>query len=293
VKRRCLTGKAPAAGRRGRAQYIIGPMCVRRRLLAAIAGVAALAAACSNPLARQYEYSEQLYLDVDGSAELVIDSSIPAFVAFRNLPLDPSPDTPVDRDAVARAFSHPDCGRVTVNRPWRRHGRRFVQVVLRQDDVRRFAGCPPVAWSSYSFERREDGERAEIHYVQEVGPPDAGDPGPVNWTGEEVVGFKLHLPSRILYHNVRRLEDGLPGNAERGNILAWEQWLEDRRAGTPIRMEVRMDAQSILYRTLWLFAGAFAAAVLTLASATWFVLRRARRRIAASRQAVAPRPRST
>lgn len=265
-------------------------MCVRRRLLAAIVGLAALGAACSNPLARQYEYSEQLYLDVDGSAELVVDASIAALVALRDLPLDPSPDVPVDRDAVARAFSDPGCGEVTVNRPWRRHGRRFVQIVLEQDDVRRFAGCGPVSWSTFHFEQITGDDRTEIVFAQEVGEPDPGEPGDVNWTGRELVGFKLHLPSRILYHNVRRLEDGEPGTADRGNILTWEQRLADRRAGQPLRMEVRMDAQSILYHTLWLFAGAFAAAVLTITSATWFVLRRARRKLAAGGPAGGPLP---
>jgi hypothetical protein len=256
-------------------------MCVRFWLLAAIVAAGGLAGTgCSNPLARQYEYSEQLYLDVDGSAELVIDSSIAALVALRNLPLDPSPDVPVDREAVAQLFADPACGDVTVNRPWRRHGRRFVQVVLEQEDVRQFARCGPVAWSTFTFERIEGDGRTEIAFTQEVGPPSVGDPGAVNWTGQELVGFKLHLPSRILYHNVRNLEDGEPGTADRGNILTWEQWLSERREGKPLRMEVRMDGQSILYRTLGLFVGAFAAAVFTLAALTWYALRRARRRMA-------------
>lgn len=257
-------------------------MYVRLRLLAAVVVAGGLSGiGCSNPLGRQYEYSEQLYLDVDGSAELVIDSSIAAFVALRNLPLDPSPDVPVDREAVALLFADPACGEVTVNRPWRRHGRRFVQVVLEQADVRQFARCGPVAWSTFSFERIEGAGNVEIEYTQEVGAPTPGDPGAVNWTGEEIVGFKLHLPSRILFHNVRNLEDGEPGTADRGNILTWEQWLSERREGKPLRMEVRMDGQSILYRTLWLFAGAFAAALLTLAAGTWYVLRRTKRKMAA------------
>ena len=72
----------------------------------------------------------------------------------------------------------------------------------------------------------------------------------MNWDGKELVGFKLHAPSRIFFHNVRRLEDGSPGDADRGNILTWEQTLADRRAGQPLRMEVRMGPESILFRTL-------------------------------------------
>ena len=245
--------------------------------VAAGIGLAIVAAAgCTNPLGRQYEYEEQLYLDVDGSAELVIDSSIAALAALRNLPLDPSFSQPVDRERVRALFADPACGDVTVNRPWTRQGRRFVQIVLEQGDVHRFAACGPVSWSTFAFERVATADGEEVHFRQAVGPPQVGDPGPVNWTGAELVGFKLHLPSRILYHNVRRLEDGEPGEPDRGNILTWEQTLADRRAGRPIEMEVRMLGQSILNRALWLFAGAFVAAVTLLATAVWVVIRRAK-----------------
>jgi hypothetical protein len=253
-------------------------------------GLATFAAAgCTNPLVRQYEYEEQLYLDVDGSAELVIDSSIAALVALRNLPLDASPAQAVDRERVRALFDDPACGDVTVNRPWTRHGRRFVQIVLEQDDVQRFAGCGPVSWSTFAFERVGTPEGDEVRYRQAVGPPASGDPGQVNWTGGELVGFKLHLPSRILYHNVRRLEDGEPGDPARGNILTWEQTLADRRAGRPVEMEVRMHGQSILNRALWLFAGAFAAAVTLLMTIIWIVIRRARAKGRAGQRPDTPR----
>jgi hypothetical protein len=62
----------------------------------------------------------------------------------------------------------------------------------------------------------------------------------------------------------------------RGNILAWEQHLSDRLDGQPITIAVRMESQSILYLTLWLFAGAFTAAVLTLIALIWWTMRRGR-----------------
>ena len=37
-----------------------------------------------------------------------------------------------------------------------------------------------------------------------------------------------------------------------------------------------MDSQSILYRTLWLFAGAFVAAVVVLMLLIWWTMRRAK-----------------
>jgi len=238
-------------------------------------------AACDSPLGRQYEYEEQLYLGVDGSATLILSSSIPALVALRDVPLDPSPAARVDRDRVREVFEAAGCPVSSVGQPWRRDGRRFVQVRFETEDVRTLDRCGALSWSDYAFETTagEDGED-RLRYVQTIGGAAGGNPGDVNWTGREVVGFKLHLPSRIEYHNVRRLEDGEPGEAERGNILAWEQYLTDRRKGAPIRMEVLMGAESILYQTLLLFASAFGAAVAVLGTAIWFTVRRGRKRAA-------------
>jgi uncharacterized iron-regulated membrane protein len=41
-------------------------------------------------------------------------------------------------------------------------------------------------------------------------------------------------------------------------------------------MEARMDTQSILYRTLWLFGGTFLAAMAALAIIIWWVRRKGR-----------------
>ena len=49
--------------------------------------------------------------------------------------------------------------------------------------------------------------------------------------------------------------------------------LTDRRAGKPVDMDVRMEAESILYRTIWLFVGAFVAAIVVLA-VIWITVRR-------------------
>jgi hypothetical protein len=254
-------------------QYIIRAMYVwARRAAAIVLGMAATG--CHNPLGKQYEYEEQLYLSVGGAATMVIDTSIPALVALRGLPIDPSPRLSVDRDQIRRLYSVAGCPGARVGQPWVRRGRHFIQISVKTDDVRRLGACGPLAWSTYTFE--QDG--SVIHYKQVVGAPAGGDPGAVNWTGQELVAFKLHLPSRIIYHNVKRLEDGSNGEPDRGNILTWEQWLRDRRAGAPVTMDVRMDSESILYRTLWLFAGAFVAAVLVLMTLIWMTMRRAKGR---------------
>jgi hypothetical protein len=240
------------------------------RFLAAVLALG-LATACSSPFGRQYEYEERLYLDVDGSASVTINASIPALVALRGLSLDPA----IDREALRGAVEQAGCAGARVGRPWTRRGRRFVQIRLTTDDVRRWGGCKLLSWSSYAFES----DQGIIRFTQEVGPAAGADPGQVNWDGGEIVGFKLHLPSRIVFHNVKRLEDGSNGEPERGNILAWEQYLSDRRAGRPLRMEVRMDSQSILFHAVRLFLGALLAAVVVMGGAIWLVIRRARRRL--------------
>jgi hypothetical protein len=250
----------------------------RRRVCvvgAAIALVGA-SAACRNPFGRQYEYQEEMYLGVDGSAQIELDSSIAALAALHGMPLDP--DVAVDRGKVRALFAAAGCGEVRVISPWTRFGRRFVGVRWTVADVRQLSACGPLRWSSYEFER--DGQ--EIHYTQTVGPPEGSVAMHTNWTGSEIVAFRLHLPSKILWHNVKRLEDGQNGTYERGNILTWEQWLKDRRAGTPVQIQVRIGAESILYRTLSLFLGAFAAAVILLVTLIWITVRRAKRRARAA-----------
>ncbi len=107
--------------------------------------------------------------------------------------------------------------------------------------------------------------------------PAGADATGVNWTGKEIVGFKLHLPSKIVSHNVRDLETQKPLAPERGNILTWEQWLKDRRLGTPLVMEMTMERDSILYRTLWLFGGALVAALAVMGGLIAWTVGRGRR----------------
>jgi hypothetical protein len=245
--------------------------------------VAALAGgSCANPLARQYEYDEQTYLSTDGSATVVLSASVASLVAMRGLAFDPSPQARITSDDVRRVFEGAGCYVERVARPWRRSGRRFVQARIRVADVRKAPACGVLAWSTYGF----DASPNQIRYTQNVGAPTtvpATAPPGINWTGNELVAFKLHLPSRITYQNVKVLETGENGETERGNILTWEQYLKDRLAGTPIAMEVRTEAESILFRTVSLFAGAFAAAVVVLIVLIWWTIRRGRAKLRAFR----------
>ena len=220
---------------------------------------------------RQYEYEEDLTIDLDGSGALTVNASLAALAALRGLDVDPLAQS-VDRDRI-RAFYESSVTRVkSVPRPWRRRGREFVQINLEFDDVRKLNQAAPLSWSTYQL-GQENGQ----HVFRQSVTSSALKPGSlknVGWDGREVVAFRLHLPSRILEHNARDLENDEPTGIRRGNILAWEQHLADRLDGRPLTVQVRMESQSILYRTLFLFAGAFAAAVLTLGGLIWWTIRK-------------------
>jgi hypothetical protein len=235
-------------------------------MVVGVALVAVMAAACQRGLGREYEYEEQLYLELDGSATVVVNASIPALIALRGLPLPADPEARIDRTAVRSQFETPGVRITRVSRPWRRDGRRFVQVRLDVDDVRQLGRVAPLAWTTYLYERSE----REVVYAQRVGAATNTPPPSVNWDGSEVVAFKLHMPSKINFHNAPTRE------VERGNILTFEQPLAARLAGTPIDIQVRMDAQSIFLRTMAVFGISVAAALLLLVAAIWWVVRRGR-----------------
>jgi hypothetical protein len=248
-------------------------------LIALIAAGATMA--CGGRLfGKQYEYEEDLYLATDGSAQLIVNASIPALVALRGLKLDPNPTKQVDRDQIRAAYASAVADVTRVSRPWRRDGRPFVQVRLKVHDIRVLNTAAPFAWSQYALQEETDTRV----FRQSVGPS-ALKPGSLQnygWKGQELVAFRVHMPSRIVDHNARDIDSNEASVVQRGNILAWEQLLTDRLDGRPLSIEVRMDRRSILYTTLWLFAGAFAAAVLLLCAIVWLTIRKGGREAAAA-----------
>jgi hypothetical protein len=227
----------------------------------------AAAIGCGRGLFRQYEYEEEMYLSLDGSATIYVNSSVPALNALRGASFDTRPDAPLDRAAVREYFTTP-VTRVTRVNTSRRNNRRFAHLRLEVDDVRRLGEAPPFAWSSYQFSNAGD----IVTYHQTVGGA-AGKPvEDARWTGQEIVAFRLHIPSRIVFHNAGQ------GNPKRGNILAWEQPLAERLRSTPLTLDARIEPRSILYSTLLLFGGTFAAVAMMFAVVIWWILRAGRLR---------------
>ncbi len=221
-------------------------------------------AGCGGVITKEYEYEEELYLSLDGSATVYVNASVPALVALRGLNLDMDPRARLDRNALRPLFEAPsaDVRKPTLSR---RNGRRFVHTRIDVENVRDLARVAPLSWSAYRFDAGGD----IVQFRQTVGAP-AGKPvGDVGWTGEEAVAFRIHLPSRIPFHNS-------PAEIQRGNILKWEQTLTDRMKGVPLELQADFERESILASTLLLFGSTIVAAAGAFALVVWWIARRGR-----------------
>jgi hypothetical protein len=216
--------------------------------------------ACSNVIARKYEYEEDVFLALDGSAVIYVNASVPALIALRgaNLPVDPR--ARLDR-MVVRDFYNTPVSNVESVTMSRREGRRYVHLRISVPDVRRLSEAAPFAWSVYRYLEGHD----RFEYGQEMRDSAAAQVGHVGWDGSELMAVRLHLPSRVDYHNSPER------TIRRGNIIVWEQLLTDRLKGTPLIIEARMEKESILFRTLALFGGMAVLVVLTFVAVIWFV----------------------
>jgi hypothetical protein len=215
---------------------------------AVLAFVAAAVAGCGSGggLFQQYEYEEDTYLSLDGTATVYVNGSVAALDALRGASLNSDPHARLDHDAVRSFYATPVTHVAQISES-RRSGRRFVHVRLEVDDVRRLGEAGPFNWSTYDLHL----EGNHYLYRQSVGAAVNKSVGNVGWTGRELVAFRLHLPSLVDYHNAGA------SNLKRGNILVWEQTLTDRLRGAPLVFDARMRTQSILYSALWLFGATF------------------------------------
>lgn len=220
-----------------------------------------LLSACSGVISRKYEYEEEVFLALDRSATVYVNASVAALVALRGLDLPVDPSARLDRQKV-RGFYETPVTRVASVTTSRRDGRRYVHLRIEVADIRRLGEAAPFAWSATAFIPRDDGI---IFYAHRWNLPAGEDVGDVGWNGTERVALRLHIPSKVTFHN------SPSGRIERGNILVWEQLLTDRLKNVVLAAQVRMESESILTRTLSLFAAMMAAVVVTFAAAIWFV----------------------
>jgi hypothetical protein len=236
------------------------------RAWVALVLAALLSTACGGAglLTPEYEYEEDLYPALDGSVTLYVNTSLAALVALRGLDLPTDPKSRIDRPAIRKLYQAPG---VKVGTPTlsRRDGRRFVHLRLDAENLAALSAVAPLSWSRYQFAAAG----AEYHFRHQLGAAAGRQVGDVGWTGTEIVAFRVHPPSRILFHNSK-----LP--IGRGNILVWQQPLEARLKGEPLDFQVRMEASSILARTLLLFGSTILAAAVAFGVIVWWVARKGR-----------------
>ena len=230
-------------------------------LAAALAG-----ASCSNVITRKYEYEEDVYLDLDGSATVYVNAAVPALVALRDAPLPLDPNARLDRNDVRAWFQGPGARVASVSTS-RREGRRYVHLRIETDDIRALSQGAPFAWSAYGLVEKD----GVFVFTQRMTAAAGNDAGDVGWQGDELMAVRLHLPSRVPFHNA-------PSRTiERGNIITWEQPLTARAKGEPLAIEVHLERDSILFQTLALFGGMAVLAIATLAFFIWWVGRKGKR----------------
>jgi len=231
------------------------------RLAFAFVLIAVLASiACGNVIARKYEYEEEVFLSLDGSAAVYINASVPALVALRGLKLPIDPRARLDRQVVRDLYESPVAHVASVTSS-RREGRRYVHLRLSVPDIRRLGEAPPFAWSAYQYVQPE----REFEFTQTMRAAAGQAAGNAGWDGTELIAVRLHLPSKITWHNAPSHK------VERGNIVVWEQLLTDRQKSVPLEIVARMETQSILFRTLALFGAMGVLVIATFIAAIWFV----------------------
>jgi len=224
-------------------------------LIAVLASIA-----CGNVIARKYEYEEEVFLDLTGSATVYINASVPALVSLRGVTLPVDAKARLDRQVV-RDFYETPVSHVASVTTSRREGRRYLHLRINVADVRKLGEAPLFAWSEYAYRESE----GLYEFTQTMRGSAAQSVGNVGWDGSELIAVRLHLPSKVTFHN------SPSKTIERGNIIVWEQLLTERQKGTPLEIEARMETQSILARTLALFAAMGVLVVLTFIAAIWFV----------------------
>ena len=117
-----------------------------------------------------------------------------------------------DRDQIRALFETPVTEVTRVSRPWRRNGRRFVQVRVEVPDIRRLSEARPVRVVA----RTSSTPGTANTSTRRRSAPSALKPGTLKnygWDGSEIVAFRLHLPSKILFHNARDLETNETGTS--------------------------------------------------------------------------------
>ena len=221
------------------------------------------AAACNGRLfGKQYEYEEDLISRSTAPRPSIVNASIPALVALRGLPLDPSPSAPPDRAKIRAAYESP------VTKVTRVSPRGAARAAASSRSVSRPATSRSSARRRRCRGRATSSPRAAgtTSSSRTSGPPRCGRARCRTSAGTAArssgSGCTCPAGSSGTTRAISRRTDRAARPRQHPRLGA----ASGRSAGRgPPDIKVEMDSQSILYRTLWLFGGAFAAALAVLA----------------------------
>jgi hypothetical protein len=209
----------------------------------------------------QYEYQEDLYLEVDGSGEIWLSGSKDLIGLLYGI------DGNADDTVLKELFESPSLQVVSVKRSQRR-GRSFFNIRARFEDLTLLSDHPAFPGRRYRLGR---GDRfvelaADIPGTRLMEAPPRIDGGPMR--------FRIHFPSPVHHHNS---DTGV----ERGNIITWEQPIAKHLEGEPLHMVARFDRRTVLAATLMILAVAIGLAVLIIVISLYVLVRIGRRELAA------------
>jgi len=115
-------------------------------VLATLLGVSACGA---SGLVKYYEYDEDIYLSIDGSATIYLNASVPALVALRGMDLDVSRRRTWTGEGPAPVHDRGDPR--DARQPLAAVRTQFLQIRMTVDDVTTLGSAAPFSWATYSW----------------------------------------------------------------------------------------------------------------------------------------------
>lgn len=211
-----------------------------------------------------YEYEHEFWLRVDGSGSVLVTGRPGLWAAFKNIAHQDADDASLQQAArLLFEASGLEVRRVTLTR---RRGQRYLSVAADFKDVNRLWRTPAFPDLRVDLYREAERVRLRGYWVRPIDSPEIGERD-----HEGLTAVRFHLPSKVYEHG------NAAAGVERGNILAWRQTTAAALDRQPLEFGALMDARSILWSTVALFAGAIALALVLLSAALWLVFRKGRR----------------
>ena len=220
-----------------------------------VLGLLVTLSACT---AYEYEYEEEVFLEVDGSGRFRVSGSSEAIGTV--LPL-----ARVSVETVRDHFDEPQVELDSVHET-ERDGRSFIHVQARFADWNRL--CEHPAFSGRHCRLVIGPDVLEI----ESTVPGPRSPGRVPTDPDASIVFRFHFPSTVAFHNS-------PNEIERGNIVRWQRSMGEHFAREPLVIQARFEKRSVLETTVMVLVAAVSLVVVAITGTISLMVRKGRRQL--------------